>query len=337
MENSHFSNNGRIKNLIATIYWKLGDEDNAFIYLQQAVAYEPHLADAKFNLAILMEKRGDALNAKIFLEDILDWEPRHYNTLVHLGIIEARNNDYDLSAEYLKRARGIKNTDLKVTYNLANVYIKQGKFDDAIPLLEEACEGEPTNVKMLQKLMVCLGKTDNYEKLERVCKNIISLDKSNSKALAYLARAFKENNKLNQLEKLLQKIDDKIEKFSNKSNKKDVVMKIKSKLREKLSEVKNMMFLRQNEEEDYSQEEKELPVMNIMKLEADVEDPNIVKHKEVLEKNPYQRDSLFYVANYEYKVRVLKGRTITMTQPSAYILRFLKMSRISMKTKLGRR
>ena len=50
MENNHFSNNGKIKNLIATIYWKLGDEENALIYLQQALAYEPHLADAKFNL-----------------------------------------------------------------------------------------------------------------------------------------------------------------------------------------------------------------------------------------------------------------------------------------------
>ena len=50
MENNHFSNNGKIKNLIATIYWKLGDEENAFKYLQEAVALEPHLADAKFNL-----------------------------------------------------------------------------------------------------------------------------------------------------------------------------------------------------------------------------------------------------------------------------------------------
>jgi tetratricopeptide (TPR) repeat protein len=50
LEENMQSNSGKIKNLIGTIYWKLGDEQKALLYLQQAVAYEPHLADAKFNL-----------------------------------------------------------------------------------------------------------------------------------------------------------------------------------------------------------------------------------------------------------------------------------------------
>ncbi len=44
---------GKNKNLIGTIYWKLGDEDKAFDYLQQALDLEPRLADAKFNLGII--------------------------------------------------------------------------------------------------------------------------------------------------------------------------------------------------------------------------------------------------------------------------------------------
>ena len=44
---------GKTKNLIGTIYWKLGDEDKAFDYLQQALDLEPRLADAKFNLGII--------------------------------------------------------------------------------------------------------------------------------------------------------------------------------------------------------------------------------------------------------------------------------------------
>jgi tetratricopeptide (TPR) repeat protein len=44
---------GKTKNLIGTIYWKLGDEDKAFDYLQQALDLEPRLADAKFNMGII--------------------------------------------------------------------------------------------------------------------------------------------------------------------------------------------------------------------------------------------------------------------------------------------
>lgn len=52
IEENVYNSSGKIKNLIGTIHWKLGDEDKAFIYLQQAIDVEPRLADAKFNLGI---------------------------------------------------------------------------------------------------------------------------------------------------------------------------------------------------------------------------------------------------------------------------------------------
>lgn len=247
-----------------------------------------------------MEKRGDTTNSKLYLEDILIWEPKHYNTLVHLGVLEAKVGDYELSAEYLKRARNIKNTDVKVSYNLANVFIKQGKFEEAGPLLDDAHQHDENNIKILQKLMVCYGKTDDNEKLENVCKKILALDKSNSKALAYLSRALKENNKFSQLEKLLVKIDTKLDKFSNKTNKNDTVTKIKSKLKEKIDEVKNLMFI-SNKEVNDSEDDKELPSVNIMRLE-NVEDYKINKYKDLLQKDNNDKEALFYLGCDAFKV-----------------------------------
>ena len=45
--------NGKIKNMIGTIYWKFGDDQSALKYLQQANIQEPNLTDAKFNLGII--------------------------------------------------------------------------------------------------------------------------------------------------------------------------------------------------------------------------------------------------------------------------------------------
>jgi tetratricopeptide (TPR) repeat protein len=50
LDKNNHSTSGKIKNLIGTIYWKLGDEDKAFTYLQHALDFEPKLADAKFNM-----------------------------------------------------------------------------------------------------------------------------------------------------------------------------------------------------------------------------------------------------------------------------------------------
>lgn len=248
-----------------------------------------------------MEKHGDTINSKLYLEDIIIWEPKHYNTLVHLGVLEAKEGFYDLASEYLKRARNIRSSDVKVSYNLANIFIKQGKFEDAAPLLEEALHNEENNIKILQKLMVCYGKIDDYEKLENICKKVLTLDKTNAKAIAFLSRALKENNKFSQLEKLLVKIETKLDKLTNKTNKKDTVMKIKSKLKDKIEEVKNLIFFNNKEEENESEEDKELPIMNVMKIEI-AEDPNIHKYKDIIQRDPNNNEALFFLGNDAFKV-----------------------------------
>jgi tetratricopeptide (TPR) repeat protein len=259
-----------------------------------------------------MEKRGDKVNSKSFLEDILLWEPKHYNTLVHLGVLEAKTGDYELSIEYLKRAKTLKNNDFKLNYNLANVYIKTGSYDLACSLLEEALKNDENNLKVLQKLMVCYGKTDVSDKLEYICKKILSIDKSNAKAVALLSRALKENNKFMQLEKLLMKIDTKLEKFTNKTNKNDTVMKIKSKLKEKIEEVKNLMFLENMEHEYESDENKEFPTVNI-KLE-NLEDSNVNKYKERYLQDNNDKEALYYIADDYYKVGEFLNRIMITKQ-----------------------
>lgn len=252
--------------------------------------------------AVLIEKKGDAQKARIFLEEILEYDQKHYNTLVHLGVVEAKSGDYDQAAEHLKRARNIKNTDIKVTYNLANIHIKQGKFEEATPLFEEVSEHDKENIKLLQKLMICLGKIESFEKVESVCKRILALDKTNSKALAYLSRALKENNKFSQLEKLLTKIDTKIDKF-NKTNKKDTVMKIKSKLKEKLIEVKNLMFNQNMVSDNDSENEREYPIFNIIKVDNE-EHRILSKQKQKYELNSSDKEALFYLGNHYFKVLI---------------------------------
>ena len=54
IEKSNHFDKGKIKNIIGTIHWKLGDEETALKYLEEAIFYEPRNSDAKLNLGIII-------------------------------------------------------------------------------------------------------------------------------------------------------------------------------------------------------------------------------------------------------------------------------------------
>ncbi len=78
-------------------------------------------------------------------------------------------------------------------------------------------------------------------------------------------------------------------------------MKIKSKLKEKIEEVKNLMFLENKEHEYESDENKEFPTVNIIKFE-NLEDSNINKFKERYLQDNNDIEALYHVADDSFKV-----------------------------------
>jgi hypothetical protein len=83
-------------------------------------------------------------------------------------------------------------------------------------------------------------------------------------------------------------------------------MKIKSKLKEKIEEVKNLMFLENKEHEYESDENKEFPTVNV-KIE-NLEDSNVNKYKERYLQDNNDIEALYYIADDSYKVSSILHR-----------------------------
>jgi hypothetical protein len=83
-------------------------------------------------------------------------------------------------------------------------------------------------------------------------------------------------------------------------------MKIKSKLKEKIEEVKNLMFLENKEHEYESDENKEFPTVNI-KIE-NLEDSNVNKYKERYLQDNNDIEALYHIADDSYKVSSILHR-----------------------------
>ena len=54
IELSHDYDKGKVKNLIGSIYCKIGNSDKAVYYLQEVIAHDQNNIDAKFNLGITL-------------------------------------------------------------------------------------------------------------------------------------------------------------------------------------------------------------------------------------------------------------------------------------------
>lgn len=109
------------------------------------------------------------------------------------------------------------------------------------------------NLKTMESLMIAQLKIEKWDDLISTCKKILQIDNANTKAIALLARALKENKKYKDLEIFLTKIEKKAEILEQKYNEKENttqdeeimlnIKKLKLKLRRKLKDIKKSKLI----------------------------------------------------------------------------------------------
>lgn len=178
---------------------------------------------------------------------ILRINPDHYDTLLNFGIFEAREGRLEESEKLLLHALSIRSKDYILLLNIGNLQYRRQKYKKAIEFFEKAIAifGEQKSLKLLIPYMVALNKMEIWEKLEHVAKQVLRINKKNMRALAYLSRALKENQKYGELTNLYKKIKNSVKSISERSggekkDKHETIGKIKKKLREKMNEVNHL-------------------------------------------------------------------------------------------------
>ena len=185
-----------------------------------------------------------------------------YYLMLNYGVFQAKENYIEDSEKMLKKAARMRPDDINPLINLGNLELKRQQFQNSIDYFERALaiSGEQTNLNILQPYMIALIKLEIYSKLEGVCKQILKIDKKNMKALANLIISLRENRNFEDLEYVLKRVKVKLHSYrkkkENKSNfdnnidedegvikkkrKKDKYSKLKRKIKEKLTELRNV-------------------------------------------------------------------------------------------------
>ena len=115
-----------------------GDPATAGQWIDRATARDPDAPVAALARADFLFLEGKYSESRTGYERVLSKTPRHYVALLQAGIAAQRSGDADAAAAFYRRAKALRPTDWKATYNLACLKAQAKARDEAFTLLAEA-------------------------------------------------------------------------------------------------------------------------------------------------------------------------------------------------------
>jgi tetratricopeptide (TPR) repeat protein len=130
---------------LAILYNQQGHNEKAETLLKEAVAAEPEMYELAYSLGLLlveMQQYGEALG---YLEQAsagLPERPRiHYN----LGLLYQHMHVDSKAESELRAALKLAPQSLDFQFGLADFYLKRGRFEEALPIVEDMASMHPEN------------------------------------------------------------------------------------------------------------------------------------------------------------------------------------------------
>ena len=133
------SNNGYLHLLLADIYKRSQDYNNAIFHLNEALKINPYVKSYKEQMSIISKMIAQKGN------DFL------------------RLNKFDEAIEKYKLSLSVDSSESVIHYNLANAYFQKNNFLEAIESYKKVEKLDPMKYKASHKMGVCYKKLNNHE------------------------------------------------------------------------------------------------------------------------------------------------------------------------------
>lgn len=162
--------------LMGSIYSSYGEYEKAINY------YEKVLEKNDSNVYILKDLRRIYIKAKNtqkvidYSEKLIRFEPENYQYYEDLVNLFMHLHDYDSALSYAERALHLPNADFANMKNsIAKIYIKTGKIQDGINLINETLLTDPTNVNLIQTLALAFCVNKDFEMAKKACQDSLEI------------------------------------------------------------------------------------------------------------------------------------------------------------------
>lgn len=142
----------------------------------------------KFKTAFELHQNGKLNEAENLYLEIIKDNPQNYDANNLLGLLYFQKNDLNNAEIYIKNAISIKN-DPYYCDNLAKVYIKEKKFNEAITVLQQGLEQDSKNYSLWFDLALAYKGNLQWKEAKNAYKTVLTINPKLHQAyfnLAYL-------------------------------------------------------------------------------------------------------------------------------------------------------
>lgn len=141
-----------------------GELEEAVRCYKKAVAIQPDLADAYFNMGVISHVLGKPDDAIIYYQKVLELNPNHLLANNNLGNVLRQSGRADEAMEYYQKALSI-NPDHADTYNNIGTFFQiKGELGEAIQQYQKAVELNPAFTEAFNNLGNIYTLQGEYEK-----------------------------------------------------------------------------------------------------------------------------------------------------------------------------
>jgi cytochrome c-type biogenesis protein CcmH/NrfG len=157
---------------VATIHYSAGDYDHAISRFQELVAADPAYKDAHFNMgSAYLLKIGQMDKALDSLKDESGEYLKDEKSTAKIQELTQKRDDFVVSSQAaFEKVLELDSTDMEAQGHLAQLYLKQEKYDQAVIMLETMVEKDSTNCKAWQQLAFIYAKKNIGEKANQAYK-----------------------------------------------------------------------------------------------------------------------------------------------------------------------
>ena len=137
---------GIILSELGSVYIEADYFDEAILYLEKSLEYEPDNLDAIGDLAYACEMKGNFEKAIFYTNKILDADPYSFDAWLNLGKLYSITSQFEKAIDALDFALSINDSDISVLNLKAHCLSLSGQSAEAIRIFEECLEQKPDSL-----------------------------------------------------------------------------------------------------------------------------------------------------------------------------------------------
>lgn len=172
-----FPEEAEVFNLKAGILIRQGKLEEAKVNIEQALAINPTLFPAKFNLAATESRLGNEPRSAVLVEELLALSPQHNETLMLKAFNLTKQGDIDTAKQIYLDILTLNPKNKTARERVSALYQQQGNIKSALYHLDLLLKDEFDNSDYLLRkaaLLINANKQDDAEKVLSVAGNFVN-------------------------------------------------------------------------------------------------------------------------------------------------------------------